>query len=392
MSQNHYQILGVSTTATAREIKLAYKRLAVQYHPDKHGGNTLYEDLFKAVAAAYHILGEPGRRAQYDHQLQIAARRAEEARRQQQYRAQAQHLYGVPMPPPAPLRTRRPAGSAERHYRTIPRQRQKFTRRDYWLTAMFLLGLLLFVLSVKVTMDHVTAVSNYDDGIEAYTRREWSTAHSFFTETLHFKPKHTAALQRRAELEQLIYHDYVAAAQDYRAAIVEIESSRRRAALLSRLGQCHAALQHPDSAQQAFRQALALDSTVVRALLARGEAELFQRRRYASAIRDFSAGLRHTRSSVLLARLMLYRGLAHYKHQDYGAARADYWQVLTLTPRSGQVYFLLGRVAQKEGALPDACEFFRRAVVQGYQFAEDARNETCGRRQLPVTPVQPARN
>lgn len=392
MSQNHYQVLGVSTTATAREIKLAYKRLAVQYHPDKHGGNTLYEDLFKAVAAAYRILGEPSRRAQYDHQLQLAARRAEELRRQQQYRPHTQHVYGVPMPPPAPLRTRRPAGSAERHYRTIPRQRQKFTRRDYFLTAMFLLGLLLFVLSVKVTMDHVTAVSNYEDGIEAYSRREWSTAHSFFTETLHFKPAHSRALQRRGELEQLIYHDYPAARQDYRAALRETEGTRRRAALLSRLGQCQAALRRPDSAQQAYRRALLLDSTVVRARLARGEAALFQQRQYTAAIQDFSAGLRYTKSVALTARLLLYRGLAYYKLQDFGAARADYWQVLTLTPRSGQVYFLLGRVAQKEGAVPDACEYFRRAVVQGYTFAEEARQEVCGTQAAARLPARSARN
>jgi curved DNA-binding protein CbpA len=392
LSQNHYQILGVTTTATAREIKLAYKRLAVQYHPDKHGGNTLYEDLFKAVAAAYHILGEPGRRAQYDHQLQIAARRAEEARRQQQYRAQTQHLYGVPMPPPAPLRTRRPAGSAERHYRTIPRQRQKFTRRDYWLTAMFLLGLLLFVLSVKVTMDHVTAISNYEDGLEAYAHGEWSPAHSFFTETLHFKPKHARALQRRGELEQLIYQDYPAARQDYQAALQEAEGARTRAALLARLGQCQAALRLPDSARQAYRRALLLDSTVVLARLARGEEALFRQRHYTAAIRDFSAGLRYAKAPALTARLLLYRGLAHYKLQDFGAARADYWQVLTLTPRSGQVYFLLGRVAQKEGALPDACEYFRRAIVQGYRFAEEARNEVCGRRQQATVPAQPVSN
>ncbi|QJX46852.1 DnaJ domain-containing protein [Hymenobacter taeanensis] len=365
------------TTASASEIKLAYKKLAIRYHPDKHGGNTLYEDLFKAVAAAYHVLGEPKRRAQYDYQLQAAARRAEEQRRQQQYRNQTQHLYGVPMPPPAPLRTRRPAGAAERYYQRIPRKKVKFTRRDYWVIGALLLGLILFILSVKVTIDHVTAVSNYDDGIEAYAHGEWSAAHSFFTETLYLKPQHARALQRRGEILQLIYHEYGNARHDYRVALEVASEVPQRAMLWWRLGQCQAALQQPDSAQWAFTQALALDSTLAGARLGRGEDLLFEQRRYAGAIQDFSAGLRHTKKPKLVTRLLLFRGLAQYKLKDFGAARADYWQVLTLTPRSGQVYFLLGRVAQQEGALSDACEFFRRAVVQGYTFAETIRQATC---------------
>ena len=120
MSQNHYQVLGVAANAPAADIKRAYRRLVVQYHPDKHGGDVRYEDQFKAVAAAYGVLGDPGRRATYDFQLAQAARRLDEERRRQQHRPAAQHVYGVPMPPPAPLRTRPPAGSRERHYQRIP--------------------------------------------------------------------------------------------------------------------------------------------------------------------------------------------------------------------------------------------------------------------------------
>ncbi|OGX82244.1 hypothetical protein BEN47_18625 [Hymenobacter lapidarius] len=112
VSQNHYQVLGVAPTAAAAEIKRAYRQLVVRYHPDKHGGDVRYEDQFKAVAVAYRVLGDPGRRATYDFQLTQASRRAEDVRRQQQHRPATQHVYGVPMPPPAPLRTRPPAAAA----------------------------------------------------------------------------------------------------------------------------------------------------------------------------------------------------------------------------------------------------------------------------------------
>ncbi|UOQ73412.1 J domain-containing protein [Hymenobacter cellulosilyticus] len=379
MSLNHYQVLGVSATASAQEIKLAYKRLAIQFHPDKHGGSTQFEEQFKAVSAAYQVLSDPARRASYDHQLRAAVLRADEAHRQQQYRAQGQHVYGVPMPTPQPLRTRRPAGSTERHYQTISKRRRKFTRRDYLLTTGLAVLLLLFIVSVKVTMDHVTAVSNYEDGLRAYAGRHWSTAHGFFSEALHFKPHYKEALQRRGEIEQLIYRNYKAARNDYRGALAEAEAPKDAAVLLYRLGQCQAELAQKDSAQRSLTHALALDSTLSGAWLARGELRLFELLQFEGAITDLSAGIRQRTAAgqVTSSKYLTYRGLAHYKLRDFGAARADYREVLVQNPKNGQVHFLLGRLAQQEGNSAAACEFFRRAIQLGYLYAGEALQQNC---------------
>ncbi|RYU78705.1 DnaJ domain-containing protein [Hymenobacter persicinus] len=378
LSQNHYQVLGVSATAPAAEIKLAYKRLAVRFHPDKHGGSTQFEEQFKAVTAAYHVLGDAGRRATYDFQLQQERRRAEEARRQQQYRPQGQHVYGVPMPPPAPLRTRRPAGSAERHYQRMPKKRASFTRRDYLLTGGLLL-LLLFILSVKVTMDHVTAVSNYEDGVQAYARREWSRAHSFLTEAIHFKPRYSEARRRRGEIEQLVYQDFRAARSDYYAALNDSKSVGETAGLLYRLAQCQTSLQQRDSAELNLTRALALDSTLSAAWLARGELRLFGLHVFPDAVQDFTTGLRQrlTAQQPLSLKYLTYRGLAYYKQRDYGAARADYRRVLENNPQNGQVHFLLGCLAEQEGNPTAACEFFRRARSLGYLFKVEDKLRNC---------------
>ena len=378
MSQNHYQVLGVAATATTHEIKLAYKRLAVRYHPDKHGGSTQFEEDFKRVSLAYQVLGDPAKRAVYDYQLQVAARRIEEARRQQQFRSQGQHVYGVPMPPPAPLRTRRPAGSAERYYRAIPKQKPKFTRRDYVLTFGIFGLLLLFMLSVKVTMDHITAVTNYEDGLAAYVHRSWGTAHGFFTEALHFKPTYAEALQRRGEIEQFAYQNYRAARTDYRAAIASTEGPVS-AQLWYQLGQCHSNLNQPDSAEVCLGNALAIDSLLSGARLARGETRLFGLGKFEAAIKDFSTGLRQhaTTKRDQSAKYLTYRGLAYYKLGAYTAALNDYKQVLTQNPQDGQVYFLLGQLAQQEKNDTTACTFFRRAVALGYIYAAAAQQQTC---------------
>ncbi|GAA4019074.1 hypothetical protein GCM10022408_36320 [Hymenobacter fastidiosus] len=371
--------MGISATAPAAEIKLAYKRLAVRFHPDKHGGSTQFEEQFKAVSEAYRVVGDPVRRTAYDFQLRQDARRMQDARRQQQYRPQAQHVYGVPMPPPAPLRTRRPAGSAERHYQTMPKQRPKFTRRDYLLTAGLFLLLLLFIASVKVTMDHVTAVSNYEDGMQAYARRKWSTAHSFLSQAIHFKPEYGAALRRRGEIEQLVYHNFRAARADYYAALSESKSGPETAGVLFRLGQCQASLGRSDSAELNLTRAVTLDSTLSAAWLARGELRLFELRLFAEAIQDFNTGLRQQKMAQqpLALNYLTYRGLAYYKQRDFTAARADYRQVVERNPQNGQVLFLLGRLAQQEGNRADACEFFRRAEKLNYVYAQEARLKSC---------------
>ena len=66
MSADHYEALGVARTATADEIKKAYRRLARQYHPDANPDDAEAEAKFKEIAHAYEVLSDPDKRAHYD--------------------------------------------------------------------------------------------------------------------------------------------------------------------------------------------------------------------------------------------------------------------------------------------------------------------------------------
>lgn len=65
MSKDYYQILGVSKNATIDEIKKAYRRLALEHHPDRGGGKEA-EIKFKEANEAYQILSDPEKRQMYD--------------------------------------------------------------------------------------------------------------------------------------------------------------------------------------------------------------------------------------------------------------------------------------------------------------------------------------
>ena len=66
MKADYYELLGVAKNASAEDIKKAYRKLAMQYHPDRNPGNHEAEHKFKEISEAYQVLCDDQRRAAYD--------------------------------------------------------------------------------------------------------------------------------------------------------------------------------------------------------------------------------------------------------------------------------------------------------------------------------------
>ena len=64
--RDYYEVLEVAKNATPEEIKKAYRKKAIQYHPDKNPGDKVAEEKFKEAAEAYEVLSDPQKRQRYD--------------------------------------------------------------------------------------------------------------------------------------------------------------------------------------------------------------------------------------------------------------------------------------------------------------------------------------
>ena len=100
--KDYYATLGVAKTATEKEIKQAFRKLARKYHPDVNPGDKAAEATFKEINEAYEVLGDPAKRKKYD-ELGANWRHVRAGRRAARRRARS---------PAAVQRRRRPAGAA----------------------------------------------------------------------------------------------------------------------------------------------------------------------------------------------------------------------------------------------------------------------------------------
>ena len=71
MTMNYYNTLGLRRDSSVEEIKKVYRKLAMQYHPDRNGGSPESEDRLKEINEAYQILGDEKKRRLYDLQYRL---------------------------------------------------------------------------------------------------------------------------------------------------------------------------------------------------------------------------------------------------------------------------------------------------------------------------------
>lgn len=359
MQPNYYYILNVKRTASSQEIKAAYKRLAVLYHPDKHQGNAYFEEQFKQVNAAYQVLSNPQKRALYDSRLDYLDQQQRMQQQQRAYYAQQ----------------RRPATVRERHYYNIPKKR-KVSRRDIQITVGFFLIMILGSLLVKLIMDSVTATQRFRDAEVLILEREWSGAHSLLSDAIEFNSDFTEAFRLRGTINQKIYQNYNDAIADYSAALDN--ASEPNAQVYYQRGVCYYKVKDYQQAERDFTLAMQTDKNLRMPYFKRGELRLLDLGNWAGAIDDLSIFLRDS-ANVQTSQALMYRGFAYYLKDQYDQSLRDYQAALLTDSRNGRLYYLLGKTEMARNKKDEACKHFMYAYTIGYSPALQDWHDLCGR-------------
>lgn len=155
---NHYQVLNVSRTATAQEIKRAYYKLAKQTHPDATGNDKTCEEQFKRISEAHRVLCNAKMRKAYDQRL--AAEDAERLRVSPAPNGRQPMAASWPVPPSAAVR-QSPQAVHSSAMRPHPRSQPPATS---WLNGLLAVGIL--VGSAMIADAMASGPSRYDRRVQ----------------------------------------------------------------------------------------------------------------------------------------------------------------------------------------------------------------------------------
>lgn len=114
---DYYEILGVNKTCSAEELKKSYRKLAMQYHPDRNPDDKDAEEKFKQINGAHETLSDPSKRAKYDEKLEAKMRSQRESEDAERYRAEYER--------------NRAAEEAERYHNKYERYRAEYEQQQY---------------------------------------------------------------------------------------------------------------------------------------------------------------------------------------------------------------------------------------------------------------------
>ena len=149
---DYYETLGIDSTATSRQIKLAYRRLALKYHPDKNPLNQLAENKFIEIAKAYEILSDSIKKSKYDNGLDTAA----STEYREDYRTRRR-------PPP-------------HYYYSRATEKTKYSKKVYVYATASVLAIFLIALAFPIYLMQVNSEKHFNLAVSYYlTGRYYSS-------------------------------------------------------------------------------------------------------------------------------------------------------------------------------------------------------------------------
>jgi curved DNA-binding protein CbpA len=358
---NYYQILGISSTASQEEIKVAFKKLAKEFHPDKHRGSDMYEDQFKKINSAYQTLSDPVKKARYDLKLKYAASSPLPQKNVDNFAAKR-------------AREQKSARAAEAKQKRAKEKKQEF--KIYIFTGSGFIVFLIISMFFYNYMNEYSAKLSVKKGIDAELQKKYYQAMEFYSQALEFDDENSEAYKRRADIKLNIYSNYRSALPDYSGAI-KYSKKEEWSVLFSR-ARCCAKLGMYEEAIRDLNNAIRLNPANDSLLFYRAEINGFTLKNYPEAVTDYDLIISRDPS---FPEARYSRSLANLASHQYQKAMNDLSYLIdTDSGNGGKYFFWRGFSKVSAGDTSGACSDWKESLNMGIPGSQEQIEKYCGKR------------
>jgi curved DNA-binding protein CbpA len=361
MELNFYQILGISTTASDEEIKIAYRNLAKKYHPDKNGPNQFYEEHFKKINTAYQTLSKKEKRNRYDLKLRYRASNT------------TQSSFNNRTSDPGNKKSTHRASNTAREHRENERKRQeKEKRKIYVLTGLTLICLIFFSIYFYNFMNEYSAELALKKGLSQEADKKYMLAMEYYTSALEYNDEFTEAYKKRGELRERVFNDYKGAFNDYNKAIKT--SEKKIWDLYFLRAKCNIKLKKYEEAINDLKEATTIKPAYDSLYFYMAEINNYKLDKYKDAIKDY-------RQVLILnpefTEAYFGKAICHQKSGEFTQSITDFDQVLAKEPASGRAYHFRGLSLLRSQDTIGACNDWNFGSKLGFSSSDDALLKYC---------------
>lgn len=358
-NSDYYKILGVNPSASMEEIKLAYRKLAKKYHPDRNQGNPDAEEKFKQITEAYEMLSNTSKRAIYD----FSGDNAYAQPWVNTYTYQGEHD------------TFTYKNKKKRHPFQSRERKSFFGKQSKIVQALILSALVLMVGVVGIFGIRLYANYQLNTGLKQYEEKQYILALQNIEQSLDLfgsKNPHAYLLASKILIDE--YKNY-GRALNYIDKGLNIKADQTITAKLYYLkGKCLKNLNQFKSAYTSFKLAAIMELPLDSLHFELAELNCFVFKNYEDAIENFTVliDINPGFSDAYLGRAYSFQKLEEHKK-----AIEDANMYIALNDQDGSGYYLK---AVSEAALNKrkvACEDLKKAIALGTHDSEGLMSKVC---------------
>jgi curved DNA-binding protein CbpA len=363
---NYYDLLGLNTSASQDEIKAAFKKLAKEFHPDKHqGADIYYENQFKRINSAYQTLSNPDKKARYDLMLKYKVSG-------QSHSSYRKATYTSATKRAEQLRKAKTAREAK-----LKREKeQKQELRIYILSGIGFMVFLAVSFFFYNYMNRYSAELSLKKGIEAEKQKEYNGAMELYSQALEYDDEYAEAYKRRADIKLNIYSNYRSALPDYTSAIKY--SEKEQWLTFFNRAKCCGKLALYKEAIQDLENAIRLNAKNDSLYFYRAEINAFVLKNYNKAIIDYDLIISR---NPFFSEARYGRSLANLAFHQYNKAIDDLnYLIYTDSLNKGKYCLWRGFSKVSAGDTAGACSDWKISLNMGIPGSMEQVERYCIRK------------